>query len=341
MPTLVFLTIAYQLQSSRWRSAFLILAVVNAIFNIVTYSWLQDFYSATIVTLLFMLNPHFMNWWQSRNSRNNPASFLMFAKETFMIAKHNKAGLFFWISFLIASIAAVCFYTGYTGHVLLSWLLLVFIILYVLKQLINTMLPPEWFLHDINTGYVFLSVFIAICTANLLIYEVADNFIMPMIFAVIFCLAEFHFIHRKTRFLAPGCAIILADLAWQIARVMQDNAAYAPQTLVTVVVIMAAIVINLIWLLRKPGILPIFCLTLFQLFRLLGFTNEALDRYISTNISSTDVAYYILYLVSWMYITPLLFLFTGLDQRGYLEREKDDHNERSLKKLMSMKLRKK
>jgi len=334
MPTIVFLTIAYQIQALKWRYLFLVLAAVNLIFNFVNHAWLLELYSATTITILFMLNPHFLNWWQKRNDRNNPDSFKQFAITTFLITKHNKFQLFYWVTALVVSIVAVCLYAGYTGYALLAWLLAIFLVLYIVKNLFYSILPPEWFLHDINTGYVFLSVFLSWGAAYLIISEVGTNFIKPMILAVLFCLIGFSLIRHNTRYLMPGCALILADIVWQIFRYIQDDLGYTAPIITTGCVLIVAMLIGLIWLVKKPGILPIAYLTLFQLFRFSGFTYQAVDRVTSNELSSAEVTYYLLYLVCWMYIVPLLFWFIGLSQRQlYVKENVENHTVRSNKKF--------
>jgi hypothetical protein len=334
MPTLVFLTLAYQIETHKWRYLFLILAALNLIFNLYHQAWLLELYSATTIALLFMLNPYFFNWWQKRNERNNPDSFKQFALATFMIAKYNKFQLFYWVTLLVVSIVAVCFYAGYTGYALLAWLLAIFLTLYIARHLFYSILPPEWFLHDINTGYVFLSVFLSWGAAYLIILEVGTNFIKPMILAVVFCSIGFHLIRHNTRYLMPGCAVILADIVWQIIRYVQDDMGYTAPVITTGLVLISAMLIGLIWLVKKPGILPVAYLSLFQLFRFSGFTFQAVDRITSSQLSSAEVTYYLLYLVCWMYIVPLLFWLIGLSQRQlYVEENVEKHTPRSNKKF--------
>lgn len=314
MPSLIFLTIAYQIENRKWRYFFLVLAAVNFIFNLYNHTWLLEIYSLTTVVLFSMLTPYFYSWWQNRNNRNNPTSLRQFLSDTYLIAKHNKFRLLCWLIVLVVSLGGVYSYTDYTGYTLLSWLLTLFITLYVCKKIFSFIMPPEWFLHDINTGYVFLSVFIAWCAAYLMELELGTNFIIPMLFAVAFSMAGF-LVHRKSRYFIPGCALILADIPWQIIRFLESGITYTPQVFITDLVLIVAILIGLWWLIKKPGILPITYLALFQLFRFSAFTYQAVDRVATTNISTAEITYYILYLVCWMYIAPLLFWFIGLAQQ--------------------------
>ncbi|MEO8401383.1 MAG: hypothetical protein ABI597_06230 [Gammaproteobacteria bacterium] len=314
MPSLIFLTIAYQVENKKWRYFFLALAAANLLFNLSNRTWLQEIYSLTTVVLLLMLTPYFFAWWQNRNNRNNPTSLWQFLRDTYLIAKYNKFRVLSWMTVLIISLGGVYYYTEYTGYTLLSWLLTIFITLCICKKIFYFILPPEWFLHDINTGYVFLSVFIACCTAYLMELELGTNFIIPMLLAVAFSMIGF-LVHRKSRYFIPGCALILADIFWQIIRFIENGITYTPQVFITDMVLIAAILIGLWWLIKKPGILPITYLALFQLFRFSAFTYQAVDRVTSTNISTEGITYYILYLVCWMYIAPLLFWFIGLAQQ--------------------------
>lgn len=315
LPTLLFLVIAYQLQNKKGRYFFLALALANLIFNIFNHTWVQEIYSGVIALLLYTLNPFFLSWWHKRNFRNNPSSFTQFVKDTFLIAKHNKFEIFSWLGALILAIAAICFFTGYTGNALLGWLMAIFIGIYILKKLFYAMLPPEWFLHDVSTGYVFLAVFIAWGVSDLMLQKLGTNFILPMCLAALFCLIGFHYIRDNKRYLIPGCALVLADIGWQIVRFIQNNPTLTPQDLLTEVLLIVAMLIGLIWLLKKPGILPIIYLALFQLFRFTAFTYQAIDRITYETLTTPEVTYYILYLVCWMYIVPLIFWFNGLIQQ--------------------------
>ena len=291
MPTLIFLAIAYQIQSKKWRFLFLALAALNLIFNIYNHAWLQEFYSATIIILLFMLNPHFLVWWKKRNMRNNPVSFRVFLTETYLIAKLHSLKLLYWISALIVSIAAVFFYTQYTGYILLGWLLAVFLVIYISKKLFYSILSPEWFLHDINTGYVFLSVVISWAIAYLMDQQLGTNFITPMILAVIICLVGFYFLRSKTHFLVPGCALVLSDIIWQIIRHIQHDMVYTPQIVTAECVLVIAMLVGLVWFIKKPGVPPIAYLALFQLFRFSAFAYQAVYNAISHSLSAPEVTY--------------------------------------------------
>lgn len=338
MPTLIFLAIAYQIQNKKWRFLFLTLAAVNLIFNICNHAWLQEFYSATIIILLFMLNPYFVVWWQNRNMRNNPLSFRIFLNETYLIAKLNKLKLFYWFSALVVSIVAVVLYTRYTGYILLGWLLAIFLIIYISKKLFYSILSPEWFLHDVNTGYVFLSIIISWAVAYLMDQQLGDNFITPMTLAVIICLIGFHQIRSSTHFLIPGCALILSDIIWQVIRHIQNDMGYTPQVVTAECVLISAMLVGLIWLIKKPGIPPIAYLALFQLFRFSSFAYQAIYNAISNALSAPEVTYYILYLVSWMYIVPLLFWLIGLmHQEPETNQKIEKHTDRFSKFLASHK----
>lgn len=314
MPTLIFLAIAYQIQNIKWRSLFLVLTVASLVFNLYHGMWAQEIYSVVIVMLLFMLTPHFSSWWQKRNDRNNPASFWSFAKETWLLVKYNKYDLFFWVFFLILSITAVCFYTGFTNQVLLGSLLAVFLLIYGFKNLFVVILPPEWFLHDINTEYTFFCVFIAWWLSDLISQKLGFQFTLPMIIAAVTCLAGFFLIKKNNRYLVPGCALVLADIIWQLLRLIQENDTYTNSLVTTIFILVLTMVIGLIWLVKKPGIMPIVYLVLFQLFRFSTFSYEATENAISNNLSVSEASDYTLYLVCWMYIVPLLFWIIGLRQ---------------------------
>lgn len=325
MPTIIFLVLAYQLQSNKYRYLFLILSAINLLFNIYNGQVIEEFYSFVIIALLFMINPYFLIWWNNRNSRNNPTSILYFIKEIYLVTKYNKLTVFCWLAFLVVSILGICSYTGYTGEALLGSLMIVFIILYVLRHLIQSMLPPEWFLHDINTRYVFLSVFIAWVASHAVFRKLGVNFVTPMYFCLLFSVAGFYWVRKSTRYLVPGCALILADIVWQIIRVKNENLSFTSEIVITELVLIIAMIIGLIWLIKKPGIFPIFYLTLFQLFRFSGFTYQAMTNLIQENLSPIEVNYYLLYLVCWMYIVPLLFWFVGFLHQ-YKDTEQDVKN---------------
>lgn len=335
MPTLIFLAIAFQIQNINWRRFFLLVAAANFIFNIYHHSVIKDFYSAVLVMLLFMLTPYFLSWWDKRNSRNNPVSFLQFVEQTLLISKHHLLKLIGWIIFLVVSIALVCWYTGYTGYVLLGWLLAVFLLLFSLKNIFHLMLPPEWFLHDDSTRYVYLSILIGWAGSWLIYQKIGVNFMIPMVFTVIFSFIWLCFARNTHRYLISGSVIILADIAWQIVRFVQSGTGNTPQVIVTECVLIAAMLYGLIWLLRKPGLLPLIYLALFQLFRFSGFTYQAIDRISHNELSAEEVTYYMIYLVCWMYLVPLLFLFIGLQQQKPVEVKRDNRRlEKMTAKLM-------
>ena len=308
---LVFLAVAFQLQSSKWRYLFLVFALISFILNIFYQEWLEDYYAFTGIALLFMLNPYFSIWWKNRNNRQMPVSFLHFCKEIYWVAKQNKLVVLGWIVFLAVTVFLVFAYTSYTGYVLLGSILFIFAVLFALKHVVNALLPPEWFLHDSSTRYVFLAVFIVIITSHFIRIRLGGDFIIPMGLAVIFSLIGFYWIKDSSRFFMPGCALILADLAWQIIRFMHETNLTPVHVLLTQLILIIAMIVGIIWLVKKPGIFPILYLVLFQLFRISGFIIQALDRFVSDNLSSTDVTYYVLYLVCWMYIVPFLFWLTA------------------------------
>lgn len=314
MPTLIFLVIAYQIQNIKWRYLFLALTVMSLVSNLYYNMWPREIYSVVIAMLLFMLTPHFSCWWQKRNERNNPISIWNFAKETWLLAKYNKYKLIFWIFFLIVSMTAICFYTGFTNEVLLGSLLAVFSLIYGLKNLFILILPPEWFLHDVDTEYTFLSVFIAYWLSDLVSQKLGFQFTLPMIMAAISCLVGFFLVPKNNRYLVPGCALVLADILWQLLRIVRANEIYSSSLITTVFILVMTILIGLVWLVKKPGVMPIVYLTLFQLFRFSTFSYEATERAISNDLSVSEVSDYTLYLVCWMYIVPLLFWMIGLRQ---------------------------
>ena len=250
MPTIFLLALAYQLQSHKWRYPLLFLAAINLIYHIFNQAWAQEVYSAVTLLLLFTLNPYFFDWWQKRNDRNNPSSFRQFCLDMYLTDKHNKFEIFFWLCGLLITIIGVCFYTGYTENAFLGWLLGIYIGLYVLKNLFYSLLPPEWFLHDRNTGYVFMSVLIAWGAAILMAPKLGTHFALPMILTMVWCLIGIYFFKGKTRFLVPGSAVILADLSWQIIRIAQSNLSYTPQLLITEFVLIIAMIMGLIWLFK-------------------------------------------------------------------------------------------
>lgn len=314
MPTLIFLALAYQIQNIAWHYLLLGLTAISFTFNLYHGMWSQEVYSAAIVVLLFMLTPYFSRWWQMRNARNNPVSFLAFAKETYLIAKYNTGKILFWTFFLIASTVGVFFYAGLTHEALLSWLLLIFLLLFAFKNLFRLILPPEWFLHDINTVYVFLSVFIACWLSNLIQTKLGTHFITPMLLTTAFCLVGLFLVKQSNRYLIPGCALILADIAWQILRIIPNYNSYPSNIFITQSVLVITMLIGLVWLVKKPGVMPILYLALFQLFRFSGFTYEAINHAIKDNILANEATIYTIYLVCWMYIVPLLFWMVGLRQ---------------------------
>jgi hypothetical protein len=282
-----------------------------------------------------MLTPYFSRWWQKRNARNNPNSFWEFVKETYLVAKHNKFKLLFWIFFLILSITGVVYFAGFTGEALLSWLLIVFLLIFGLKHLFRLVVPPEWFLHDINTGYVFLSVLIACWLGNLISQKLSADFIIPMTLVAAACFAGFFLERRKySRYLIPGCALVLADIIWECLRLIQDNAGYTPNLILTVVVLVIAMLIGLFWFIKKPGVMPIAYLMLFQLFRFSNFTNESIYHAIAKELSLTEATNYAIYLVSWMYIAPLLLWMIGLRLLQANENVSPQHRRRSMDKLL-------
>ena len=315
MPTVIFLTIAFQIQNIRWRYLFLVLASINLIANIYNDAWVRDLYSTVIVMMLFLITPCFSSWWGSRNARSNPDSFWQLAKETCLVAKHNKFKLIFWILFLIGTIYAAYWYVEYTGGLLLGWLLSFFLILFVLNNVLNLILPPEWFLHDINTRYVYVSLFIAWLVSYLIFQKLGIYFIVPMLFTVVFTLIGLYRVrHDAIRFLIPGCAVILADIAWQVIRFARSETGNTLGFTITVCILTVAIVIGLIWLLKRPGIFPIIYLMLFQLFRFSGFLYQGMNRLATNELTMHEFGLYILYLVCWMYLVPLVFWFVGLMQ---------------------------
>ncbi len=325
MPTLIFLAIAYQVQTIKWRYLFLVLTAVSLISNLYYKRWTQEIYSVVIVMLLFMLTPHFSRWWQKRNERNNPSSFWSFLKETWLLANYNKSKLFFWIFFLIVSITAICFYMGLTNQALLGGLLVVFVLIYGLKNLFSLIMPPEWFLHDVNTEYVFLSVLIAYWLSDFISQKLSFQFTLPMTIAAIVCLAGFFWVRTSSRYLIPGCALVLSDIIWQLLRLIQDNEAYSNSLAMTVFFLVITMLIGLIWLIKKPGMMPIVYLTLFQLFRFSTFSYEATERAISNDLSVSEASDYMLYLVCWMYIVPLLFWMIGFKQIQSTENKTLEH----------------
>jgi len=312
MPTLIFLAMAYQIQNIKWRYLFLALTAISFISNLYYKMWSQEIYSVAIAMLLFMLTPHFSSWWQKRNARNNPISFLAFAKEALLLAKYNKYKLFFWILFIIVAITVICFYTGFTDQVLLGSLLAVFVLIYGFKNLFSVILPPEWFLHDVSTEYTFLSVFIAYWLSDLISQKLGFQFTLPMIMAATTCLAGFFLVHKNNRYLIPGCALVFADIIWQLLRFTRENEAYSHSFLATVAILVMTMLIGLFWLVKKPSIMPIVYLVLFQLFRFSTFSYEATERAFSNDLSASEASDYTLYLVCWMYIVPLLFWMVGL-----------------------------
>jgi len=314
MPTLIFLAIAYQLQNIKWRYLFWVLTALSFISNLYYKLWTLEIYSVVIVMLLFMLTPHFSRWWKKRNERNNPVSFRNFAKETLLLAKYNIYKLLFWIVLLTVSITAIYFYTRFTDQVLLGTLLTVFFLVYGLKNIFFLILPPEWFLHDVNTEYTFLSIFAAYWLSNLISHKMGSQFTLPMIMAAISCLAGFFLLHKNSRYLMPGCALVFADIIWQIFRLIRENDTYSSSFIMTVFILVMTMVIGLIWLVKKPGVMPIVYLALFQLFRFSTFSYEAIERAISNDLSLSEASDYTLYLVCWMYIVPLLFWMIGLRQ---------------------------
>ncbi len=312
MPALIFLAVAYQIQNIKWRYLFLVLTAISFVYNLYHGMWADEMYSIVIAMLLFMLTPQFSSWWKKRNDRNNPDSFWSFAKETWMLVKYNRYKLFFWVTFLIASISAVFAYTDYTDQVLLGSLLAAFFLIAGLKNLFTLIMPPEWFLHDLNTEYTFLSVLIAYWLSGLISQKLGVQFVFPMIMAAVLCLVGFFLIHNKNRYLIPGCSIVLSDIIWQIFRLIKENDAYSGSLITTVVILVLTMLIGLIWLVRKPGIFPIVYLVLFQLFRFSTFSYEATDHAMTNVLSVSEASDYMLYLVSWMYIVPLLFWMMGL-----------------------------
>jgi hypothetical protein len=314
MPTLIFLAFAFQIQNIKWRYLFLILTAISFVFNIYHEMWTQEVYSVAIITLLFMLTPYFSRWWQKRNARSNPVSFWDLTKETYLLAKLNINKLLFWALFLILSIMGVCFYTGYTGQALLGGLLAVYVLIFGFKNLFSLILPPDWFLHDINTDYVFISVFVGYWLSDFISQKLGVYFILPMVLSAALCLTGFFLVRQNNRYLIPGCAIVLADIIWQLIRLSQDNSGYLSTLITTEVVLVVAMLIGFVWLIKKPGVMPIIYLALFQLFRFSGFTYEATNHAIADKLSVEETTAYGLYLVCWMYIVPLLFWMIGLRQ---------------------------
>ncbi len=214
-----------------------------------------------------------------------------------------------------ALISGIVYYTQNTGYTLLGWLVAICVTVYIFKNLFYSILPPEWFLHDINTGYVFLSVFTAWIVSAIMFQKLGDSFIVPMLLTAAGSLIGIFFTKGNTRFFVPGCAIIIADIIWQVIRYSQSGMTFSPQFVATEIILITAILIGLRWLILKPNILPIAYLALFQLFRFSAFTYQAIDRSISDMLTAHEVTYYILYLVCWMYIVPLIFWFSAVMQR--------------------------
>lgn len=315
MPTIILLAIAFQIQNLKGRYLFFALATANVIYNILHHAWVQEVYSAIIVLLLYTLNPLFLNWWENRNSRNNPSSMRQFASDTYQIAKYNKLRIVFWMMMWGASIAGIHFYSNYTEYSLLAWIVGIFISIYIFKQLFYSMLPPEWFLHDINTGYVFLGVFSAWGISEIMLEKLGAEFVSPMLIAAVICILGIYFARGAVRFLVPGCTVILTDIIWQVVRYFQDGMTLTPQFIITECILISAMLIVLVWLIKNPGILPIVYLAIFQLFRFTAFVYQGVNKVVVDSLTTPEVTYYILYLVCWMYIVPLLFLFKGVMQQ--------------------------
>lgn len=115
----------------------------------------------------------------------------------------------------------------------------------------------------------------------------------------------------------PGCSLILADIGWQMFKFMKENLPIPPEMLLTQAILICAMLIGLVWLIKKPGVFPILYLILFQLFRLSGFISQALDRLVHDQLSNVDVMYYILYLICWMYIAPFLLWLVALKNQDH------------------------
>lgn len=313
MPTLVFLAIAFQLRNLKWRYAFFLIAAANLIFNIYRGWWAPEIYASVMALLLCQLNPLFMQWW---NRSYAPASLQQDPlsspfKKHFM---ENKFEAMFWLAAIVISCFAVDQYWNYTGHIALGWVVGVCAVFYFFWKMLTSIVSPELMNHDGETKYILFVVAASWAASELIYKEIGVHFVLPIGITLVFALVGMFFIKGKSRFLVPGTAMISADLIWQIIRFYQTNSLFTLPVQSAEIVLLIAVVIGFIWLFKQPSILPIFFLTLFQLYRFSAFTFEAVDRASTSSLTTPEVTFYLLYLECWMFIVPLLLLYTGVRQ---------------------------
>lgn len=308
MPTIIFLAIAFQLQNKNWRYFFLFLAAANIIVNIFIGRWTLDFYAAVSAFLLCLLTPKFLPWWQQRDSRG------VLSGNWAAIIKHlfdQKFEILFWAAAFVIVWVAIYAYWDFTGHIILGWIAGLCVSVYIVKKFLVAIIPPQFIFQEKSTRYVGLVVLISWIASVLIYRDLNGHFVMPTIIALLLGLGGMYLVRGNTRFLVPGCALVLADLFWQIIRFIRNNDLFTYQVLSSEIIIVVAMLIGVAWMFKKPGVLPIVFLMLFQLFRFSAFTYQAIDRASVATLTTPEVTFYMVYLVCWMFITPMVLLFVG------------------------------
>ena len=310
-PALFFVFIVLIMQGKPAKVVAAILAALTLFYNIEDGWWAADLYTLSFVVLVFLQSPHFVEYWHNYSYKAQSSKAV---KPTATQIKHYRIMVFIMdCSFLFPLLGFYNLsYPDYTNLLILGSGVLAFILgttyLIIANQGSKRVAGTA---ADKSLGCTVLAIF-ATWPLAFLTLELARNiFVIPAVLMIVLGALAIYGLRGNMRYLAAGSIAVLSDYLWRVGVALFYAPSLQTSMISMQVITGAAIIGGLIWLLKKPGLMPLLFLTLIIASRYFIVMHQ-LFKHVSANISTAQLAQVSVFQTCWMLITPVLLWAIGL-----------------------------
>jgi len=293
--------------------------LLDNIFNNVTPPafWPCDLYTTASAITFYLLTPNFLAWWKACWAEQEP----ILSPEQKNIQKKYRRKVFLLLGLYILAIIILTPTIPEPSLLLFLMATGLFILLlgglFIFYKKKGLFIPVS---SNKNTQYVFMTAFLSWIIGFIVFILFGFEFALPALLVILISLILSYFIRGNSRFLIPGISIISADYGWRFLNlIIYSNAIPANANLSDIIIAKLAlgitILLGIIWLVKRPGVLPILFLTIISIYRYASITFFIFSGTYATEMSKSQLTSIVIFLSFWIIIAPLLFWFLGIRER--------------------------
>lgn len=315
IPTLFFLLIADIVKNRKWQYGLIVVAICNLVLNIHEGTWAGDYYTTGVAVLLFLLNPFYLDWWNKRAIPEAVQNHHITAAVDEKSKRQYILEIIGWVIavILFGMVIPALVPIDYSELVMSFGLLILISAAYLIGKMRKKSKKNITFsfIFDQDTRYAAYALF-ASWILGVVIYAVMTRyFVLVTTVTIVTSLLISYFIRGNSRFFAPAIAIIVADFVWRAVNILISGGMTLPYVLHVELVSVILITAGSYWLLKRPGILPIFFLSLLQMHHLIDAIYSMLSQASYFNVTIQNLTVFLIFSACWMLILPIMLLFLG------------------------------